>query len=175
METHLSDQAVAFLWSVALGAGLGAVYDWFRIGRILWKKRTLTVFFEDLLFALCAGFATSYCLVQTNYGQVRMFLLAGEAFGFILYFNTIGVFVAWQARLLRRFLHLICMLLKRLGGRFWLFIRKIVKFFKKPFLFFAYRCRIILNQPWRRKQQLEKQGRRKRGKGKKGKENEPRG
>ena len=48
METHLSDQAVAFLWSVALGAGLGAVYDWFRIGRILWKKTRLRKRVDDL-------------------------------------------------------------------------------------------------------------------------------
>ena len=116
METYLSGQAIAFLWSVALGAGLGAVYDGFRIGRILKKKAWLTVFLEDLLFALVAALSTAFCFTFTNYGQVRLFLLVGEGLGFLLYYNTLGALVAMQARLVARLLRRVRRGFSRFGG-----------------------------------------------------------
>ena len=143
MENRLSQQAVAFLWSLALGGALGAVYDWFRIGRILKRKRWFAVFFEDLLFALIAAISTAFCFTLTNYGQVRLFLFAGEGLGFILYYNTVGVLVVRQARAVARFLAL----LRRLLGQFWSFIlkklKKIMNISKKLFLFSKERCKML--------------------------------
>lgn len=137
METWFSDQALAFLWSVALGAALGVVYDWFRIGRILHRKWWLTVFIEDLLFALIAAGATAFCFTLTNFGQVRWFLLLGEGLGFTVYFNTIGVLIAKQARFVARVLGMI----RRALGRFFRFCGKkfgvFINFLKKPFIFLA--------------------------------------
>ncbi len=166
METWLSDQALAFLWAVALGGGLGAIYDWFRIGRILWKKWWLFIFFEDLLFALIAAAATAFCFTLTNHGQVRWFLLAGEGLGFFIYFNTVGVLVVKQARLVARLLRWI----RRALAKAFRFLGKkgkgIVNFLQKPFIFWG---------KWVKMRLLTVRGRsRRRVKGKKSKKNESR-
>lgn len=161
METYLSDQAIAFLWAVVLGAALGVLYDWFRIGRILKQKWWLTVFLEDLLFALAGALATAFCFTFTNHGQVRMFLLVGEALGFVIYFNTVGVLVTAQARLLARFLRWLRGLLGRFGRCFLQLFHKIMNFLKKPFIFLWRWCKIKLTHHPRRKKRLEKQSDRK--------------
>ena len=129
METYLSDQAVAFLWAVALGGGLGGVYDIFRVVRILrGRDRPILVFLEDLLFALIAALATASCFTWTNFGQVRLFLLVGEGLGFALWHYTLGVFIGAVARWVARFLRWI-------GRIFGQIFKKIMEFFKKPFIF----------------------------------------
>ena len=136
METYLSDQAIAFLWAVLLGGGLGAVYDVFRILRIL-RRRTpwLIVFGEDLLFALLAALSTAFCYTLTNHGQVRACLLVGEALGFLIWFYTVGAFVTHLARLIARLLRKIEGWLGRFFNQMQGILGKIMNFLKKPFLF----------------------------------------
>jgi len=133
MEIYFSQQALAFLWAVVLGGGLGALYDLFRIGRILKKKWAFTVFCEDLLFSLLAALATAWSFTFTNYGQVRLFLLVGEGLGFMIYHYTVGAFVTFWARLFKGFLTF-------LGQK----IKKIMKFLKKPFIFLKKCYRITM-------------------------------
>ncbi|MBQ8894664.1 MAG: spore cortex biosynthesis protein YabQ [Clostridia bacterium] len=132
METYFSQQAAAFLWSVVLGAVLGVLYDWFRVGRIIRKKGWLAVFLEDLLFALAAAFATAFCFTFTNYGQVRLFLLVGEGLGFLIYFHTAGAvvtrFFRWFCRITEKFMNIL----------------------KKPFIFLERWCKIKLTHSVRR-------------------------
>lgn len=160
METYLSQQAAAFLWSVVLGGALGVVYDWFRIGRILKKKWWLTVFLEDLLFALAAALSTAFCFTLTNYGQVRLFLLIGEGLGFFVYFNTIGVLVTMQARLVARLLRWIRGILSRFGCFLAKKLKKFMNILKKPFIFLKERCTMFLSKIFRRKRRLGNQNHR---------------
>ncbi len=126
MEVYLSDQALAFLWSAALGLGLGGFYDLFRIGRILRGRQAVwMVFLQDLLFALAAAMATALCFTLSNYGQVRLFLLIGEGLGFLIYYYTLGRLSGKIAALLRP-------ILAYFGKAF----KKIMNFLKKPFIFF---------------------------------------
>lgn len=161
METYLSKQALAFLWAVVLGGGLGTVYDWFRVGRILKKKASLTVFLEDLLFSLIAALSTAFYFTLTNYGQVRLFLLVGEGAGFLLYHHTVGAFVALQARLLARLLRRIRAFFARLGRYFGKKVKKIMNIFKKPFIFLKEWCRMLPYDTKRRKKRFDKQDHRK--------------
>lgn len=129
METYFSDQAIAFLWAVVLGGGLGGVYDIFRVVRILrGRERPALVFLEDLLFALIAAIATASCFTWTNFGQVRLFLLAGEGLGFMLWHCTLGVFIGGVARIVARFLRWVEQV-------FGYFLKKILVFSKKLFIF----------------------------------------
>ncbi len=139
METYLSDQAIAFLWAVVLGGGLGGVYDIFRVVRILrGRDRPLLVFWEDLLFALIAAIATASCFTWTNFGQVRLFLLVGEGLGFMVWHCTAGVFIGvvarWVARILRWF--------ERIFGQIF---KKFLVFSKKLFIFLKdwYKIRML--------------------------------
>ena len=176
MERYLSDQAVAFLWAVILGGALGVLYDWFRIGRILRKKRWFTVFLEDLLFSLAAALATAACFTLTNHGQVRLFLLVGEGLGFVIYFYTLGVFVTWQARMVARFLQYIKGRISAFFGFLGKKLRKIMNFSKKPFIFLKRWFTIKMYHLKERKALREKESRRhsKERKSKKIGKNEPR-
>lgn len=151
METYLSQQAVAFLWSVVLGAAIGGINDCFRVGRILWKRGAVWVFFEDLLLFFIGAVLTFICLALTNYGQVRLFLLLGELLGFLLYFHTLGVFVTAAARLLSRFFRWIGRGIARIWGCLWGILIKFMNFSKKPFIFFSKWFNIVMIDYGRRK------------------------
>ena len=126
METYFSDQAVAFLWSLLLGAGVGLLYDFFRAGRILRPAGRLRLFLQDVLFSFSAAGLTVLCLTFTNHGQVRGYLLVGEGLGFLIYLTTVG---AVTPRVFRWFYRI---------------HKKIMNFFKKPFIFLFEWCKIIL-------------------------------
>lgn len=81
-----------FLLSVPLGAGLGVVYDCFRVLRAVFPPaaKPRAVFAEDVLFCLIYGFSVfCYCAVLAR-GQVRFFIVFGSLLGFALYLLTIG-------------------------------------------------------------------------------------
>ncbi len=151
METYFSDQAVAFLWSVVLGAALGVLYDIFRILRIFRGRNPwVLVFLEDLLFSALAAISTAYVLSRIYYGQVRLFLLLGQGLGFLIYHKSIGRFVGKAARLLARFF-------RYLGRSLKIFMN----FLKKPFIFLNKWCRMKLHHFKRREKRREKKGDRK--------------
>jgi len=130
-----------------LGGILGAVYDVFRVLRILRRKNPwILVFFEDLLFSAIAAVATAYVFSRIYYGQVRLFLLAGQGLGFLIYHITLGSLVGATARFLARCLRF-----------FAKYFRKFLKKSKKLFIFLK-RCSIIkLHHSERRKKRREKQ------------------
>lgn len=135
MEVYFSQQALAFLWAVVLGAILGAVNDCFRVGRILWKRGNFWVFLEDLCFSFLASLLTILCLTRTNFGQVRLFLLIGEVLGFFLYFHTLGALVTRVAAVLARILGFLGRKIKGIFALFMAFLGKIMNFLKKLFIF----------------------------------------
>lgn len=113
MEIVVAQQVWLFLYSCLLGAGLGLLYDLFRISRIAFPSPVAVVLVEDILyFGLCAV-ATFLFIMAQNYGQIRWFILAGELIGWVVYYLTVGVVVigasraiirviAWMLRLLYR-------------------------------------------------------------------------
>ena len=48
----ITREALSFLYACLLGAGLGILYDVFRLLRLLLFKNRVVVFLEDLLFSL---------------------------------------------------------------------------------------------------------------------------
>ena len=90
MGLSLSAQGAYFLWSLALGLVMGAAYDFLRALRMLFKLRRIAVTVTDILFFALCGFATSIMALPFNKGEVRVFVIAGEAAAFLLYRFTIG-------------------------------------------------------------------------------------
>ena len=78
-------QAVSFLLSVALGAGFGVWYCFFKAVRQVCPAKTLTVFFQDIFFFLTSAVVT-YCffILRCN-GEVRFFVYAGIVMGFTVF------------------------------------------------------------------------------------------
>ena len=77
-----------------------------------------------------SGVATFLVALATNWGQIRFYMLAGEAIGFCIYFLTAGEITVRLAKLICKILDKICCFLKRF------FLLPIVKMIKKVFQFF---------------------------------------
>lgn len=96
-----------FLSAVGFGFFLGAVYDGFRVLRLLFQKTDRAYRASDLLFALTAGFLVFLFALTTLNGQIRGYVLLGILFGFLLYSYTFGAFFAGRleraAQAIRRF------------------------------------------------------------------------
>ena len=87
-----------FLGSIALGAGLGVCYDLFRVLRVAVATPPAVVAVEDVVFAAVCAAATLVYLICADCGEIRLFVLVGEAVGFTLYHCTIGAVVIGAAR-----------------------------------------------------------------------------
>jgi spore cortex biosynthesis protein YabQ len=104
----LAFQLQGFYISIGAGVVLGIIYDLFRIFRTVFHSEKRAVFFQDLFYMLCAALVTFLVALGVNYGEVRFYILAGEAIGWCLYFFTVGnvtirIF-CFISRVLHRFL-----------------------------------------------------------------------
>ena len=106
MELSLSAQAAYFLRSLALGLVLGAAYDLLRALRMLLRMRRFAVNVSDVLFFTLCGVATSLFALPFNKGEVRVFVIVGEAAALLTYRLTVGSimgkFYGWLAVILRK-------------------------------------------------------------------------
>lgn len=66
-------------------------YDVFRLLRLAFRHHWLTIFLEDLLFCTVAAVSVFLLLLEVRNGGIRMFLLAGVAGGFFLWYHTVGL------------------------------------------------------------------------------------
>ena len=111
-----AQQTVYFLSSIALGAGFAMVYDLVRAVRMLLRAGRAHLLVSDILFFFACGVATSLFALPFSKGDVRGFIIFGEAVGFLTYRLTLGSifgkFYAVLARLLRQFIRKICEKLK---------------------------------------------------------------
>lgn len=113
---HVSQSALASLslYSAAVGAALGAVYDIFRIIRIAAepscrlkrkkggqdadsdsavrgeKIRFFAIFAEDIIFSVICAAVISVTVFHLDSGHPRWFILLGAALGFTVYYHTVG-------------------------------------------------------------------------------------
>lgn len=81
-----------FLLSTIMGAGLGILFDVFRIIRIVFPfaAKKSAVFAEDILFMLISGAAVFLYAAVMCRGQVRFFCVIGAFLGFLLYITAVG-------------------------------------------------------------------------------------
>lgn len=117
MWFSLSDQTAYFLRSIALGAVMAALYDIVRALRMLFKAGRVHLLVSDVLFFVVCGVFTSLFALPFNKGEVRMFIVFGEAVGFLAYHLTIGNlagrFYSILTKGIVRFLRKICEMLKK--------------------------------------------------------------
>lgn len=105
MQNSLSFQVFGFAVSIAGGFLLGALYDVLRIWRDFFHSHARAVFFQDFFYmAFCALFSFLLAL-PLGEGAVRVYLLAGEALGWFVYYFTVGQVTARLFRAVSRFLY----------------------------------------------------------------------
>lgn len=89
----LAAQTKGFLFSLGFGFLMGAVYDMFRIIRIAISKGKKTQIFFDIVYCILLAFLTFIFFITINEGEIRIYLLLGEAIGFLAYGLSLGVIV----------------------------------------------------------------------------------
>ena len=118
MELSLSAQTAYFLWSLVFGLALGILYDIVRAVRMVLRAGRVHVMISDIVFFAICGVLTSLFALPFNKGDVRGFIIFGEAVGFLTYRLTLGSVMgkmyAVLARVLRGFVQKIRNFLEKL-------------------------------------------------------------
>ncbi len=86
----VADQTVYFLFSLLFGVMISALYDVFRILRFCGFNRLWQIIFTDILYVFICAVLTALFAMPFNKGDVRYFVLFGEAVGFVVYRFTLG-------------------------------------------------------------------------------------
>lgn len=79
------EQAWIFLYSVAGGAVIALLYDFFRIKRKAIKTRTFFIHIEDLAYWVTAAIVMFAVVSISNDGEIRGFTFIGMILGAVLY------------------------------------------------------------------------------------------
>ena len=100
MAVSVSAQTLVFLFSCALGAALGALFDVFRMIRLAVPCSRPAVFLQDVLFLLACTVVTFFFMLCESAGKVRLYIVEGELLGAVLYSLTLGALVMKLFRLI---------------------------------------------------------------------------
>lgn len=93
MGITVSGQLSLLICAVLIGFALGAVYDIFRMLRVITRCGRAAVFFFDIVYWLiCAAVTFAFLLLQ-NDGKLRTLAIVSEVAGAVLYYYTVGVIV----------------------------------------------------------------------------------
>ncbi len=89
----LASQTKGFLLSLGFGFLMGAVYDIFRIIRISISKGRKLQILSDIVYCILLAFLTFIFFITVNEGEIRIYLLLGEAIGFAVYGLSMGTII----------------------------------------------------------------------------------
>ena len=81
---------------------------------VLRAAEDIIIFIEDILFAVISAVAVTVFIFNINDGQVRGFALAGTAFGFIIYYLTVGRLVMFCTAKIIAFVRAVVLFILRL-------------------------------------------------------------
>lgn len=138
MATDFNSLMIFFLYSIVVGAGIGVIYDVFRIIRIILPKTKTIIFFEDILFCLTATPVMSILIFNVGSGIVRGFSIIGAIIGFSIYYFTIGkivyrlsnIIIAFIKKILRLLYHLITAPFVFIGQKTYMLSKKVIRLIK---------------------------------------------
>lgn len=89
----LASQTKGFLFSLGFGFMMGMLYDVFRLMRVsISRGKKLQIIFDITYFILLA-FLTFIFFITINEGEIRIYLLLGEAIGIAVYSLSLGTIV----------------------------------------------------------------------------------
>lgn len=91
-ETFFTVREQLFLFGLSclFGVLLGVVYDFFRTFRIIVPHNFWLVLIEDILFLVIYSVFLSTFAAAAARGEMRLYYVAGNLLGFILYIFTVG-------------------------------------------------------------------------------------
>ncbi|KJS85678.1 MAG: hypothetical protein JM58_08045 [Peptococcaceae bacterium BICA1-8] len=84
------DQLFALIVTMCIGFLAGIIFDVYRVFRGLWRPRKLGTFFGDIIFWLVMTFLVFALLLLGNWGEMRIYVFLGIAFGAYLYVHYLS-------------------------------------------------------------------------------------
>ena len=90
-QTVIHDQISLFLYACLLGIGFGIYYDIFRFAREIGFNSDINILIQDIFFTVSIAPATFLFFTAFNNGVIRIFAIAGQFGGLLLYRYTFGV------------------------------------------------------------------------------------
>ena len=132
MILSIAGQARLFLTTVLIGFGIGAVYDLFRVFRIIVPHKSFVVQLEDLFYWIFVTGLMFHIMMDKSYGEIRAFSIIGALLGMTIYFLTFSrLFIKFLTAVVRFILKVIGTMLRII-----LFpLRLICKLIRTPVLF----------------------------------------
>lgn len=90
------------LWSLAVGAFLCAVYDVFRLSRLLHRQNGVLLFLLDFFYCMIATAVMCVMFFNLSYGRMRAFSFVLTAIGFLIWrFTVSNLVMSLMKRLVR--------------------------------------------------------------------------
>ncbi len=112
IQADLSQQTVYFLSSIAFGAAFSVIYGLLRSMIEAVSDRPAVSITADVLFFAILGFLTALFALPFNKGEVRGFIVLGEAAGFLVIHFTLS---SWLSKIYRALFTLIRKILQKIS------------------------------------------------------------
>ena len=110
----LAKQTQNFFVAFGFGFLLGILYDVFFIIRSAVSGRRVVTFICDSLFVAAASVLSFTLLLVITDGQIRFYVLLGEALGFTVYYLSLGAFTVRVSEKIIAFFKKLCRFLMRI-------------------------------------------------------------
>lgn len=96
------EQTRLFAFALGFGFMLGIVYDVFRTLRLIVSDGRGLVFAADVIYFFASAVLTFCFVLVFNDGEMRGYILAGEAIGWLVYYFSLGMLTVRAGNLIIR-------------------------------------------------------------------------
>ena len=127
----IASQTRLFLFAVGFGFILGILYDVFRTLRMIISGSKIFVIFMDILYFAVCGFLIFCFSLVIDYGRIRMFSLAGNALGWLIYYFSFGAIAIKVTSLVSGFAYKLKKHVRQAIKFLWRKLKKIIKIKRK--------------------------------------------
>ena len=94
----MNEQLYTFLLLAAVGAGLGFLFDCYRVTRNFLRLRWAATAISDFLYWLLAAIVVFLALLEGNWGEIRFYVFLALLSGAGVYFQFVSVYAAALVR-----------------------------------------------------------------------------
>lgn len=122
MELVLTEELAVIGYAALFGAGVGILYDVFRVLRLLFRPSAVAVFVEDLIFFFLTAALTGMFIFTFHSGVIRLYIFVSAVAGAALWYMTFGrvCYRLWRrvADKIRRFFAVLLAPLRKIFAKF---------------------------------------------------------
>lgn len=90
---ELSGQALTFAVTIAIGALLGILFDFYRVVQGLIRPRAVFTSVTDFIYWVVATVIIFFGLLASNWGELRAYVFIGLCGGAIIYFRLLSRYI----------------------------------------------------------------------------------